>query len=208
MILEITPDIITKLRKEDFYPDEMISEYMVLKALEASDIELLDNYDDFNSSKRAVISYQNLFRKGYIDKNKEGANVFFKLTDKGRDFIKELTPEKKQEFEWIEEWVNLFPEKKPDGDILRDAPQDCLPRMKTFIKKYKYEKELIFTATKSYLISESAKSFKYCKRSIYFINKQKEGSLLASWCKQVDDNFKTTGIMEDSNKTQLIQTVN
>lgn len=212
MTINITPEIILKLRREGFFPDEMFSLYFVLKALQNGEVELLNNYDDFNTSKRAVISLQTLYRRHMIEKAKEGSNTVFMLTDKGKDFLLSLEPIKEEKKkiecnEWIEEWNNLFPEKNQNGAI-RQEIIDVQPRMNSFIKKYKYIKEVIFAATKAYLTTESSKDHFYTKRSTYFISKQGEGSLLATWCKHVLDNKINTGVLDSSRRTQLIQTVN
>ena len=203
MIIDITAELIIKLRTQEFYPDEMFSLLFVLKGLQSNEIDMLDAYDDFNSSKRAVISYQKLFRLGLIDKDKEGSQVFFKLTQKGIDFLKSLEPKN-----WIQDWIDLFPEKKPSGDVIRSEYVDVEPRMKAFIKKYKYSKDVIIAATKSYIINESGSNFQYIKRAMFFIDKRTEGSLLAIWCKAIAENKIKTGRLENGSRTEIIQTVN
>jgi len=207
MIITITPKTILRLRQQGFYPDEMISLYFVLKGLKEQEVDLLDNYDDFNTSKRAAISYQTIFRKGFIERDKEGSRLFFKLTEKGEDFLKELEPVEKDKIDWVGEWLELFPEKNQNG-ILRSNEADCVGRMKIFIKKYKYSKEIIIAATKSYIIEESTKGYKYTKRAMYFIDKRGEGSLLAAWCKNVEENKSKTGTFNDGTRTKVIQTSN
>ena len=210
MILTITPKIILKLRQQGFYPDEMISLYFVLKGLRDKDIDLLDAYDDFNTSKRAAISYQTIFRKGFIDRDKEGSKLFFKLTEKGENFLKDLEPEEVKAIsakDWINEWLALFPEKNHNG-VIRSSEVDCLGRMEAFIKKYKYSKEVIIAATKSYIIDESTKGYKFIKRAMFFIDKRSEGSLLAAWCKNVEDNKTNSGELSDGKRTKIIQTLN
>lgn len=210
MIINITPNTILKLRQQGFYADEMLSLFFVLKGLENSEIELLDNYDDFNTSKRAAISYQSLFRKGFIEKDKEGSRLFFRLTEKGKEFLNELEPNKKSVpviSDWIENWLELFPEKNSTG-VLRSAVADVIPRMSSFIRKYKHNKEVIIAATKAYLSEESAKNYKYTKRAMYFINKLGEGSLLAAWCSNIEENKGKNGELNDGSRTTIIQTLN
>lgn len=222
MILSVTPETIKVLRREGFYPDEMLSIYFVMKGLFLNEIESLDNFDDFNSSKRAVILYQKLFKLGFIEKDKEGSQVFFKLTEKGGVLLDELEPKKEPSEEevkkeavkkpkivldWIEEWVSLFPERNHNG-ILRSEPEDCLPRMVAFIKKYKYTKEVIIAATKAYITKESYKNYEYTKRAMFFIDKRSEGSLLAAWCKSVAESKLPDGSLNDGSRTEIIQTVN
>lgn len=202
MIINITPEIITKLKAAEFYPDEMFSLLFVLKGLQDREIAMLDSYDDLNSSKRAAISYQKLFRLGLIEKSEEGSQTFFKLAKKGIDFLNSLEPKN-----WLQEWISLFPKKNQNG-ALRSDIADVEPRMKAFIKKYKYSQDIIIAATKSYIIKESAKDFQYIKRAMFFIDKRGEGSLLATWCKLVQENKNKTGILNDGSRTEIIQTVN
>lgn len=202
MTIDVTKELIFKLKAQEFYPDEMFSLLFVLKGLRDNEIALLDAYDDLTTSKRGVITYQKLFRLGFIEKNVEGSAAFFRLTDKGAEFLKSLEPKN-----WIEEWILLFPEKNQNG-ALRSDLVDVEPRIKTFMKKYKYPIDIIIPATKAYIRKESESSFKYIKRAMYFIDKRGEGSLLATWCKFVTEKKAKTGVIEDGSRTEIIQTVN
>ena len=113
----------------------------------------------------------------------------------------------KTKIDWLTEWLELFPEKNQNG-VLRSNEADCINKMHAFIKKYKYSKEIIMAATKSYIIDESTKGYKYTKRAMYFIDKRGEGSLLAAWCKNVEENKLKTGQLNDGSRTKIVQTLN
>jgi len=90
--------------------------------------------------------------------------------------------------EWIEEWVDLFPRGvKSGGKLLRSPAKDCFPKMVLFIKKYGYDRDMIFYATREYLKEQSYKDFAYTRCAIYFIGKKDEGSDLAAWCEKCKD---------------------
>jgi hypothetical protein len=87
--------------------------------------------------------------------------------------------------EWIEEWVNIFPSGiKSGGKPVRSDAKSCLPKMISFVKEYKYDRDLIFYATREYIKQQSFKNYDYTRCAIYFIDKQGQGSDLATWCEQ------------------------
>lgn len=207
MTLEITPDLILKLRGLGFYPDEMMSLLFVLKALETNEIEMLDNFDDLNTSKRAVILYQELFKKGYIERNKEGSATYFKLTAKGTEFLASLEPPKPEpvNLDWVDEWRVLFPSTNGKGKVLRSSVKDLKKNFEKFFKAYKYDKDIVFSATKAYLASEAGDNYAYTNENRYFIWDERKGSKLAAWCGNIKNE---DGTVNDGSRAQLIQTVN
>lgn len=214
MIIKINEQVMDRLLKEGFYPSEMFSMYFVIRALSENRVDLLDKYDDYNSSKRAVIIYQTLFRKGFIEKSDKDSNIYFKLTQTGIELVDSLNAVTEEPTKlvitsksWIDSWLDLFPV-KGGGRLLKSNALDCVKRMDTFIKIHKYSKDIILAATKSYLIEQSAESFRYTKNAIYFIDKKGEGSALAAWCKLVQDRIDSGGTIDDGNQVRLTQNVN
>ena len=93
---------------------------------------------------------------------------------------------------WIDEWAQLFPKGiRSGGKPVRSNPKDCLPKMIAFVKEYKYERDLIFFATKKYLAERSLSNYDYTRCAVYFIGKKGEGSDLAAWCDQCSDSDLT-----------------
>ena len=89
---------------------------------------------------------------------------------------------------WIEQWINIFP---PDNYVVTDGylkgkSQDCVKKMQKFCKDNPtYTKDVIFAATRMYIVHLKPRNFAYCKRPIYFIHKQTEGSMLGAYCEKV-----------------------
>ena len=101
--------------------------------------------------------------------------------------------------QWIESWVNLYPENvKWNGVAIKSTVKDCLPRMVKFCKNNPtISKENIFNATKKYLAIQEAKNWEYTRRAKYFIEKQGEGSMLLEFCNELskDTNEQENDIL-------------
>ena len=89
---------------------------------------------------------------------------------------------------WIEDWHKIFP---PDEYVatdgyLRGKSKDCVKKMQKFCKDNPtYTKDIIFAATRMYVVSMKPRNFAYTKRPIFFIHKQTEGSMLGAYCEKV-----------------------
>ncbi len=54
--------------------------------------------------------------------------------------------------DWIEEWRELFPKgRNKSGYPYRGDKQGCINKMKKFVRKYNYSKDIIFRATENYV---------------------------------------------------------
>lgn len=194
--LIINNEIIKKLKQEGFYADTMLAAYASLMGLHLGKIELLDIFDDYNGSRRAVMVYYDLVDKGFW---REAVNppLNFEETEKGTMFCEELlqlTMEKvgsntKEEVgDWIQSWVELFPKGvKSGGKLLRSDKKSVLKKMEKFVKDYKFSKELIMRATESYLNEREKDGWMYTKCATYFIDKLGQGSELAAQCENLKD---------------------
>lgn len=91
---------------------------------------------------------------------------------------------------WIEEWVELYPEDAEfNGRLLRSKVENCVTKMQKFCVKYpQYTKDVIFAATKMYIEAQRQKGFEYTKQSTYFIGKLGEPSVLQEYCERVINN--------------------
>lgn len=89
---------------------------------------------------------------------------------------------------WIDEWCALFPAGiKSGGKMLRSHPTDCLAKMTRFVKKYKYDRDLIFFSTREYLKDRALDDYNFTRCATYFIDKLGVGSTLAEWCEKCKD---------------------
>jgi hypothetical protein len=109
-----------------------------------------------------------------------------------------FTPKAKPKVAWIEEWTELFPKDvMSNGQPIYSTPKDCVNKMQKFLKDNpEYEKELIFAATKVYLLKQRQKDWEFTRTASNFINHQQKGSLLASWCEACLGNRKPTEVEE------------
>lgn len=89
MKLILNEAVINRLKEAGFYPDTMMSAYAALIGLHLGHIELLDLWDDYNGSRRAVLVYYDLSDKGFW-KEAPDPPLNFVETDKGKDFCEQL----------------------------------------------------------------------------------------------------------------------
>lgn len=89
--------------------------------------------------------------------------------------------------QWIDSWLEIFPKgMKSGGKLVRSDRKGCLNKMTTFLKEYKFDKDLIMKATKQY-VDEKLDSGSYMRCAIYFIGKKGEGSDLAAACENFEE---------------------
>src|SRR5688572_12606430 len=123
--LKINQAIIDKLREEGFFPDTMFAAYFAMLSLERNEIGLLDSIDDHNTSKRILLVYLDLVRKGLWEEKSEG-KIMYQTTEKGKQLLATLAEleagkEVKDDVSvWIDKWLGLFPKGvKTGGKLLR-----------------------------------------------------------------------------------------
>ena len=222
--LEINAAIIKKMNKYNITNDVLGSVLFILIGLYEGKIELLDELDDFTRKKRIVLLYRMLERLNLIELSDEDEMSLYCLTTEGVELVEfvkkefihtnhtslttEVVIKEKLELaedapeKWIEEWINLFPQRK-HARTFRSHPKDVLPRMKEFIEKHKYTKEVIFEATKAYLREqEEENDHRFTIESHYFIKKGKgedANSKLSAVCyewvnkdpaEEINNNFR------------------
>ena len=189
--LTITQELIKYLKGKGFYPDTLLSKYVILYCLYNHQEPILDDFDDFSTSKRFMVLYIELMKDGFVTEN--GDEYIFKLTPKAITLMEEinqiLKPEEKEADkvdDWIQEWIELFPSGvKTGGKLVRSDKKSAHLKMKKFVKNYKFDKDTIFKATQSYLQDRERNGWQYTKAAVYFIDKRDEGSGLAEWCEKV-----------------------
>jgi hypothetical protein len=114
------------------------------------------------------------------------------LTDKARnlfkeDDLKQLNDKKMKEF--LLELREYFPKGvTTGGSPVRTAIGIAtVKKMKKFINEYGYSKDIIIKATKSYVADRKKNNYGYMKKFTNFIDKQGEGSLLATFCETIEN---------------------
>lgn len=212
--VQFSGNIINRIKALNLRVDRIGSVLFVLFALYEKRHDLLDEFDDSNRQKFALLLYKDLEMKGLLEQNTQADTPHFILSSKGNEFVESI----KNEFiasptamdiavfgadaivrepvlsgsvNWIEEWIDLFPRGvRSGGKLLRADAQSCLKKMEIFIKTYPYKKEVIMEATRRYLEDRAAVNYEYTRCAVYFIYRmEKQGgetvSDLASWCEQI-----------------------
>lgn len=197
--IQFNVPIIKKLKSYYFQADQLGSVLLILFCLYEQNMELLDEFDDFNKQRKVLFLYKELEIRNLIFQNTEleKETPHFQLTKEGLALIefiksefnksnKEVTStdlavkgvgELKQEVlseddpeVWIEEWIKIFPEGlKNAGGLVRGDKTGCLKKMKVFLREYPFKKDTIFKATKMYIESKRLEGFSFIRRAIYFI---------------------------------------
>lgn len=205
--VQLNANIIKRLKSHDLYVDHMGTCLIIMLALQEGRYDLLEEFDDSNKNKRAIILYRQLERRGFLEPTKE---YLYKLTPKAQqllNFIRQEYEQENKEFklealdtveeipqhssvelvsDWIGQYIAMFP------DNLQDHPRIVTRRMEEFINQYGYSKEVILGATKLYLNEQenSPTGHQYTRKSIYFIYKGVGNAQicdLATWCKKYID---------------------
>lgn len=152
-----------------------------------------------------------LFKKGYIlIKQVSGKNVL-SITDKGKDFIKEINltvkaANKKSNsevmgddfLEKIKQYREIFPAiKLPSGKPARNNTKALSDGFKWFFEAYDYTWDDVFAATKMYVAEYRENNYLYMMTSQYFISKQDKNKVrkseLADYCDMIREGVSTEG---------------
>lgn len=205
--VRLNKEIIERCKKEGISVDFLGSCLFILFCLFENKEILLEHFDDKNKGRRALILYRYLESRLLIKRPLHESNYLYEIAKKGVDLVKfvqskmdlhaenfvekekkEQKTNQKQDYEWIKEYLNLFPLN------LRDNKKVVLDRMITFMRTFpEYTPEVILKATKRYLKEQefSKSGHDFTRRSQYFIYKGAGNSRiwdLASWCeKEISD---------------------
>jgi len=196
--IQFNSDIIKKIKSLNLQVDQIGSILFILFALYEDQLELLDEFDDFNLQKRAILLYKELELRGFLvsNKNAEKKEPLYSLTREGVELVEYIksnfAKDKKQltsvdiaisgvetlteavqgnEVEhWISEWINIFPRGvKSGGKLVRSDEKSCLRKMKVFLREYDYNKDTIMEATKRYVQSKENEGYSFMRCAVYFI---------------------------------------
>jgi hypothetical protein len=225
--IQFSGSVIEKVKKLNLRVDRLGSVLFILFALHEKRYDLLDEFDDSNRQKFALLLYKDLEMKGLLEQNTQADTPHFILSSRGTEFVESI----KKEFtvqptakdiaifgadalirevpsdgvDWIEEWLDLFPRGvRSGGKLLRADSQSCLKKMEVFTKTYPaYTKDVIMEATRRYLEDRAAVNYEYTRCAVYFIYRlEKQGgetiSDLASWCDQVKHEKSNPAPLDNS----------
>ena len=153
-----------------------------------------------------MAEFQYLIRKGFLEMERVGNTFDFEnasLTKLGERMLDEIANsftkgetttstqkvekiKEEENLDWLEEWRDLFKDKKPGG---AGNKQGCYKKMKMFLKENPdVTKEEIFAAAEAYF--DSLDSLKYMQQADYFISKgtgQNISSRLSQWVEFVKE---------------------
>lgn len=222
LTVQFNESIIAKAKELKIQLDLLGSVLFVLFGLAEGKVKLLHYADDSNKERRMIILYRSLELKGFLEKTVDsnviyqlttkGSDFINYVKENSKEieletFIHNIEPLNEDSIEsditedleaesvgaWIKDYVRLFPAGRVEGGrILRSSPMTLIGRMKAFIKKHGFDKEIILKATKFYVddMGIQAEGHKYTRTAQYFISKDKGTeyiSDLATWCQRVVD---------------------
>lgn len=208
-----------------------INQYLFLQFVYQQQYEMFEAYltvfDDAvidEDGKKKIIHFYNkddldyLISLGYLNLKKAELGYRFsnmEVTTKYIDhfiekpFVSKIAKEKVED--WIDEWYELWPKGvKSGGYLVRSDKTGCLNKMKSFIKNYKFDKEIIIRATKDYINHLRMSNFAYIQIAHYFISKNNSSNLAAA-CEDVLNKLETKEIENlevDYTKDKFVRTLN
>jgi len=129
----------------------------------------------------------------------------FKITKKGTDIIdykslKTINIEESKIESWIDDWRSIFPKGKTrNGNPIKGSRLNCIKKMNSFIKTYKFSKITIFKATQNYIDGLKG-DYDYIQTAQNFIEKNRTSNL-ASYCELIDSGYEEE--IETDNKMNI-----
>lgn len=198
--IQFNTEIVKKLKALKFQVDQLGSVLFILFCLYENNLELLDEFDDYNKQKRAVLLYKDIESRGLIlqETKPDKGDTLFSLTKEGTELVEYIKshftsitseriavsgvdaikePDPQDVDTWIDEWIDIFPRGvKSGGRLLRSDLPSCLRKMKIFLREYKYSKETIMQATRNYINSKAKDAFAFTRCAVYFIYRVEGGS--------------------------------
>lgn len=198
MMIEIqfNRNIIKRIKSFNFQVDQIGSIMFILFGLYEQKFDLLDEFDDYNKQRRALLLYKEMEIRELLVQNEdaERGTPHFTLSKAGielvefikNEFVKttheEINTEKiavlgvdaktnsEDPEDWIDEWMNIFPVGlKTGGRLVRGDKPSCIRKLKVFMKEYKYTKDQILAATTAYIKSKEQDNFNFTRCAVYFI---------------------------------------
>jgi len=128
-----------------------------------------------------TLNYTTLLKKKrLLDENNQ-------LTPKALELIGEQSDTEDP----FKEWLNLWPKNLLNilGYTVSGNSNNCMIKLKKFMKDTGYNWETIMKATKLYLEHQENKNWEYTKKNYKFIS-DRDSSTLEAFCEMVEENIK------------------
>ena len=203
--IQFNTSVIKKVKSLHFQVDQLGSVLFILFALYEDRVDLLDEFDDFNKQKRAIMLYEEMAIKGIISQKENigPKDAIYELTKEGMELVefiksqhtdsesitsekiavvgveqlKEMIQETTDVESWIDEWIDIFPRGiKSGGRLVRGDRASCLRKMKVFLREYEFERDVILEATRKYMNAKAQDNYAYTRCAVYFIYRVDGGS--------------------------------
>jgi hypothetical protein len=212
--LQFNSKILRRANAEGLVIDHLGTIFLILFSLHEDKKELLSTIDNNLTDRHIAILYRHLVKLGFLSMTREGKVVTHSLTRKAIEMIEFV----KSEYEveevissetfatsidgenvdiWIDDYIKLFPTEKDPYNTnerpLRSNKKDVLNKMEWFVKNYRYPKELILDATRTYLEAQRQDKYAFTRTAAYFIVKgagYERISDLATACEKMKDASK------------------
>lgn len=173
----------------------------ILKQFGLTPTEYWILYNLYHKDKITFPMYDSLGKKGYIILDEKGNP---KLTQLGFTIFSDEDPDL---LTFVHKYRTMFKTISEKSGIMGDR-NACIDKFKRFFKKYPEfsDRELILSAAKKYIQSESRHNYRYLQRADYFIFKQEnssriESSRCASFCEELLINEDSGYTEEDDINT-------
>ncbi len=202
-ILPLVGRYLENLKRLGVSNDKAGTVLFVLICLYYEDDDALSIFDDDGQSRAALLVYKDLEFKGLIEQGEVGYHITLItksliddiIADVKKDEVVEIKPILKpdEDFEWIEDYLDLWPARAMQGYFLKGDKKNIYKKMQKFMTEYEFTKDEIFEATKTYLKEREAEDFNYTKKVSNFIFHREVAmghnisSELAAWCEHLKD---------------------
>ncbi len=119
--------------------------------------------EDFDWDNYAVTEEGNIVYEDCLAWVREPVEVVINTPECSDDEVRSL----------VDAFVELWPPdaRNINGDKLIGHAPDIEKKLKAFVKKYKFDQDVILRATENYLSRQRAQGYAYCNQAHYFISK-------------------------------------
>lgn len=215
MFIKVDKNLLTYLGEKKMRLDEMFT----LVCFGTNQLDLIKTFLYGRSGDQCTAFMQSMERKGLMRKLSPGVEDFdwdnYEVTEEGNTVYEDCEyafreaeiymPEFPAAIIEVEEseadtiavaFLALWPEntRNTNGDKVKSTLIDVKKKMGQFLRKYRFDKDVILSATERYLSRQRAQGYAYCQQAMYFI--MKDGtSKLATECE--NNNVENTSTWDN-----------